>query len=102
VNVRCAPLAAPMDRRNRARELILAALSEVESERRAPRYQLCPDQLDTCLSTLREYLGALDRGELPPRRQRAEGLGRLVLDSWPYDVPLAQAVLQAERAWRNA
>lgn len=91
-----------MDRRDRARELILVALSEVESERRAPRYQLCPDQLDTCLETLRGYLATLDGGDLPPRRQRAEGLGRLVLDSWPYDVPLANAVLQAERAWRNA
>ncbi len=91
-----------MDRRNRARELIRVALSEVEAERRAPRFQLSPEQLDTCISTLREYLAALDRGDLPPRRQRSEGLGRLVLDSWPYDVPLANAVLQAERAWRNA
>ncbi len=91
-----------MDRRAHARELILAALSAVEEERRAPRYQLCPEQLDVCIETLRGYLAALDRGELPPRRQRSEGLGRLVLDSWPYDVPLANAVLQAERAWRNA
>ncbi len=91
-----------VDRRDRARELILVALSEVEEERRARRYQLCPEQLDTCISTLRSYLSALERGELPPRRQRAEGLGRLVLDSWPYDIPLANAVLQAERAWRNA
>ncbi len=91
-----------MDRRDRARELILLALTEVEAERRAPRYQLSPEQLETCQATLRRYLAALDRGELPPRRQRAEGLGRLVLDSWPYDIPLANAVLQAERAWRNA
>jgi hypothetical protein len=91
-----------MDRRDRARELILVALSEVEAERRAPRYELRTEQLDTCLVTLRGYLAALERGDLPPRRQRAEGLGRMVLDSWPYDVPLANAVLQAERAWRNA
>ncbi len=91
-----------MDRRDRARELILFALAEVEAERRAPRYELRPDDLDTCTRTLREYLTALERGDLPPRRQRAEGLGRLVLDSWPYGIPLANAVLQAERAWRNA
>ncbi len=91
-----------MDRRDRARELIQIALTEVEEERRAHRYQLCTEQLDTCLTTLRGYLSALERGELPPRRQRGEGLGRLVLDSWPYDVPLANSVLQAERAWRNA
>ncbi len=93
---------ATMDRRARARQLIRLALDEVEEERRAPRYQLCPADLDTCLETLRAYLAALDRGELPPRRQRSEGLGRIVADSWPYDVPLANAVLQAERAWRNA
>jgi hypothetical protein len=90
------------NRRDRARELIQVALTEVEAEKRAPRYRLCPADLDTCIETLRGYLAALERGELPPRRQRPEGLGRLVLDSWGYDVPLANAVLQAERAWRNA
>jgi hypothetical protein len=89
-------------RRERARELIQVALSEVEAERRAPRYQLRPAELDTCIETLRRYLAALDRGVLPPKREREEGLGRLVMDSWPFDVPLANAVLQAERAWRNA
>lgn len=89
-------------RRDRARELIQVALSAVEAERRAPRYQLSPAQLDTCIETLRGYLAALEEGVLPPKRQREEGLGRLVMDSWPFDVPLANAVLQAERAWRNA
>ncbi len=95
-------LVVAMDRRDHARELIRVALSELEAERRAPRYQLAPEQLETCIRTLREYLAALDHGALPPRRQRPEGLGRLVLDCWPYDIPLANAVLQAERAWRNA
>lgn len=91
-----------MDRRTRARELVALALSEVEAELAAPRYTLHPEQLGTCRETLRGYLAALDGGALPPRRERTEGLGRLVLDSWPYEVPLAQCVLQAERAWRNA
>jgi len=90
-----------MDRRERARELVLAALSEVEAELRAPCQRLGAGELGTCRETLRRYLAALEVGELPPRRQRPEGLGRLVLDSWPYDLPLARAVLQAERAWRN-
>jgi hypothetical protein len=91
-----------MDRRERARELISLALGEVEAELRAPRYQVRASELDTCVTTLRGYLAALDRGELPPRRARPEGLCRMVLDSWPYDAPLANAVLQAERAFRNA
>jgi hypothetical protein len=91
-----------MDRRDRARELIKAALCEVEAERAAPRYRLRPEELDRCVETLQGYLTSLEGGELPPRRQRAEGLGRMVMDSWPFDVPLANAVLQAERAWRNA
>jgi len=92
----------PDARRDRARELIKAALAEVEAERRAPRYRLCPEQLERCVETLQGYLAALERDELPPRRQRPEGLGRMVMDSWPFEVPLANAVLQAERAWRNA
>jgi len=91
-----------MDRRERARTLVVAALSEVEAELRAPCHRLGAGELGTCRETLRGYLAALEVGELPPRRERPEGLGRLVLDSWPYDLPLARAVLQAERAWRNA
>ena len=90
------------DRRERARALVLAALSEVEAELREPSLPLGAGELGTCRETLRGYLAALEVGELPPRRERPEGLGRLVLDSWPYDLPLARAVLQAERAWRNA
>jgi hypothetical protein len=90
------------DRRQRARTLVVAALEAVEAELASPRYRLRPEQLGTCQTTLREYLAALDRDALPPRRARPEGLGRLVMDSWPYDVPLGEVVLRAERAWRNA
>jgi hypothetical protein len=91
-----------MDRRERARELIEQALAGVEAELAVPRYRLAPQQLGTCRETLRGYLAALAEESLPPRRDRPEGLCKLVLDSWSYDVPLANAVLQAERAWRNA
>jgi len=91
-----------MDRRTRARTLVVSALEAVEQELASPRYQLCPLQLGTCRETLRAYLDEIDRNALPPRKQRGEGLGRLVMDSWPLDVPLGPMVLQAERAWRNA
>lgn len=91
-----------MDRRDRARTLVLSALEAVEREIASPRHQLCPQQLGTCRETLRGYLQAIDRGELPPRRERGEGLGRMVMDSWPFDLDLGNLVLQAERAWRNA
>ncbi|BDG03096.1 hypothetical protein [Anaeromyxobacter oryzae] len=90
-----------MDRRARARDLLVSALAEVDAELAAPRYRLGRDQLDTCRATLAGYLAALDAGDLPPRRDRGEGLGRIIVDSWPYDVPLGNAILQAERAWRN-
>ncbi|HEY6099966.1 MAG TPA: hypothetical protein VIW03_11080, partial [Anaeromyxobacter sp.] len=63
-----------MDRRLRARELVANALSAVEAELASPRYRLCPKQLGTCRDTLRGYLDELDRGALPPRRDRDEGL----------------------------
>lgn len=90
-----------MDRRTRALELVATALSAVEAELAAPRYRLSAQQLGTCRDTLRGYLDELERGALPPRRDRGEGLGRLVMDSWPLDVPLGPVVLQAERAWRT-
>jgi hypothetical protein len=90
-----------MDRRARARDLLRTALDQVESELSAPRHDLCPVQLGTCKDTLRGYLAALDRDALPARRDRAEDLCRMILDSWPYDLPLGNAILQAERAWRN-
>jgi hypothetical protein len=94
--------AVPMDRRQQARTLVVSALAEIEAELAAPRYQLCPTQLGACRDTLRTYLAALDDGALPPKRDRAEGLGRMIADSWPFDVPLGALVLRAERAWRNA
>ena len=89
------------DRCLRARALVANALTAVEAELSSPRHGLCPTQLGTCRDTLRGYLDELDRGALPPRRERDESLGRLVADSWPHDVPLGPIVLQAERAWRT-
>ncbi len=94
--------ASPMDRRDQARTLVASALAEIEAELAAPKYQLCPTQLGACRDTLRSYLQSLEAGALPPKRDREEGLGRMIADSWPFDVPLGALVLRAERAWRNA
>ncbi len=90
-----------MDRRLRARDLLQSALDEVERELSAPRYNLLPAQLGTCREKLRGYLDALETDTLPPKREREEALCRMIMDGWPYDLPLANAILQAERAWRN-
>jgi hypothetical protein len=91
-----------MDNRvDRARTLIEAALREVEAELSSPRCGLHPEQLCTCRQTLQGYLAALD-GALPPRKERAEALGKLVVDGWPFDATISSAVLAAERAFRNA
>ena len=90
------------DRRNRARALVASALAAVEAELASPSHALCPKQLGTVREGLRGYLAGIDSNALPPRRDRDEGLGKLVVDSWPYDLPLGMLVLQAERAWRNA
>jgi hypothetical protein len=90
-----------MDRRARARDLVASALAAVEDEIASPRHRLCPKQLGTCRDTLRGYLVGLDTGLLPPRKDRGEGLGRIVVDSWGFEVPLGPIVLQAERAWRT-
>ena len=95
--------AGPMDRRQQARTLVAGALAEVEAELAAPKYQLCPTQLGACRDTLRSYLCALDAGALSLRSATGRrDLGRIIADSWPFDVPLAALVLRAERAWRNA
>jgi hypothetical protein len=90
------------DRLGRARVLVASALDAVEAELAAPRHGLCPVELGRVREGLRGYLAAMDAGALPPRRDRGEGLGRIVADAWPYDLPLGTLVLQAERAWRNA
>lgn len=90
-----------MDRRARARDLVAVALAAVEAELASPCHALCPVQLGTCRDTLRGYLAELERDALPPRRERGEALGKIIVDSWPFDVPLGPVVLQAERAWRT-
>jgi hypothetical protein len=89
-------------RLDRARSLLEAALRQVEAELDDPAGRLCKVQLGTCRDTLRGYLGELEAGTLPPRRERPEGLGKLVVDRWPFDAPVSSAVLAAERAYRNA
>ncbi len=86
----------------RARTLVQSALDAIERELASPRPQICAADLGHCRETLRGYLDAIDRRTLPPRRERGEGLGKLVQDGWPYDLQLATLVIQAERAWRNA
>ena len=90
------------DRQSRARALVAAALDAVESELAAPRLGVRREELGTVRDVLRGYLAAIDSGDLPPRRDRGEVLGKLVADAWPYDLPLGMVVRQAERAWRNA
>jgi hypothetical protein len=90
-----------MDRRPRARALVAQALEAVEAELASPRLKLCPVKLGTCRDGLRRYLDELDRGALSPRSDRDEALGRLIADAWGFDLPLAQLVIQAERAWRT-
>jgi hypothetical protein len=93
----------PMNPRlDRAHALLTVALREVESELATPRCGLCRDQLGTCRETLRGYLAAVEGGALPPKKERPEGLCRLVLDGWPFEAPISSAVLAAERAFRNA
>jgi hypothetical protein len=89
-------------RLDRTRALLEAALSEVEAELADPAGTLCKVQLGTCRDTLRGYLAAVQTGLLPPRRDRLEGLCKLVVDTWPFDAPISGAVLAAERAFRNA
>lgn len=89
-------------RLDRARTLLESALREVEGELANPACTLCRVQLGTCLETLRGYLSAVEGGTLPPKKERPEGLCKLVLDAWPFDAPVSSAVLAAERAFRNA
>lgn len=89
-------------RLDRARTLLEAALREVDGELANPGCSLCKVQLATCRDTLRRYLAEVEAGTLPPRRDRPEGLGKLVIDAWPFDAPISSAVLAAERAFRNA
>jgi hypothetical protein len=86
----------------RAHTLLEVALRQVEAELANPGCSLCKVQLGTCRDTLRGYLAAVEAGTLPPRRERPEGLGKLVIDAWPFDAEVSGAVLAAERAFRNA
>lgn len=90
------------DRQERAAALVRQALDAIEAELAAPSAGRCTTRLGTCRETLRAYLSALEGGALPPKRQREEGLGRLVADAaWGFEDQLARALIQAERAFRN-
>ena len=96
-------LSAGMNPRlDRTRALLEAALREVDAELANPAGTLCKAQLGTCRDTLRGYLAAVQADALPPKRDRPEGLCKLVIDAWPFEASVSGAVLAAERAFRNA
>ena len=92
-----------MDRRQQARALVATALAEVEAELAVAEARALPHPARS-LPRRRSAAtsSAIDAGALPPKRDRDEGLGQMIVDSWPFDLPLGALVLRAERAWRNA
>jgi len=88
-------------RRTRARELVASALTHVETQPARPSCNVVSGPLCACREALRGYLDALGANAPPPLRDRAQGIGRLILDSSPADPPLGNAILQAGRALRS-
>lgn len=60
-----------------------------------------PDQLRDFEVHLQSILRELQSGKLPPRNERRFGMGQVIIDQWPIDAELGDALLRAEQAYRQ-
>lgn len=61
-----------------------------------------PQQLTLLRRILVEMADTLRSADLPSRADRRPGIGRIVVDSWPFNSELGKLVIEAEEAYRAA
>lgn len=59
-------------------------------------------QLERFRSSLLDMRRTLETGQLPPRRERHRGMGRVIADSWPPENELGNLILIAEQRYLAA
>lgn len=86
-------------------DIVQKAIEEVEREidRRGHDSVITDGVSMPQLQHIRDVLKAvvleLESKSLRPKSQRYLGIGRLVVDSWPLELPLSQTLIEAERAY---
>ncbi len=58
-----------------------------------------PAQLKKMYNFFDEILKELESGKIPPKDMRNRGVGKVIIDSWPFDNPLGEILLNAEQAY---
>jgi len=58
-----------------------------------------PAQLKKMYNFFDELLKELESGKIPPKDMRNRGVGKVIIDSWPFDSPLGKILLNAEQAY---
>jgi len=58
-------------------------------------------QLTGFRHTLKSVQQRLESGNIPSKQHRYLGMGRVILDSWPFNNDLGRLILKAENAYRN-
>ncbi len=59
-------------------------------------------QLEGCRRALELMKRQLTTGMLPPRSERYTGMGRMIVDSWPWGTELGDVISRAEHAYQRA
>jgi len=58
-----------------------------------------PVQLKKMYKFFDEILKELESGKIPSKEMRNRGVGKVIIDSWPFDSPLGEILLKAEQAY---
>jgi hypothetical protein len=48
---------------------------------------------------LEQMKNSIERGDIPPLKDRPDFMGRAIVDSWPLNLPAATLVIKAERSF---
>ncbi|MFC1482338.1 hypothetical protein ACFL51_00880 [Myxococcota bacterium] len=84
----------------RARELIQAALADVDQDLATGGDSALPG-LPKMKGRLTDMLAEVEAGTLPKKTQRTNDMGRTIVDSWDLDSDLGEKIIKAEEAYRK-
>lgn len=94
-----------MNRQHSAKHKIkkaILAIDEAISEKPADIFSVTTQsQLEQLRSGLSKALASILKNKIPEKEYRELGATRVIVDQWPYTLPLGLIIIEAEDAYKN-
>lgn len=93
-------MTTPDETRARIKRALIMIADELKGQADPLLAFVAREQLILWRGYLTQMMHQLDEGLVPPRDQRDYGMADTVISDWPFTT-LGEAIVKAERAWRD-